>query len=242
MIEHVVAQLEPVVDEVVVVTSESLELPALPARIVRDRDPERGPLAGIRDGLAVVESEYAFVTSTDAPFLTDSFVSHMLDRGTASAPLSEGHVQVLCAVYPSAGWKQAAHLLEAGVGRPLRLLESLGFEPVELEFDGSPPPWHGFNTPQAYLDCVRALDPAATAEIELLGRAAENLEETMWTVPVGTLGEIVSGWPESSGLIEEGRVADAHLASLGGRELVRDLNVPIGPGEHVRILDAPVPG
>ena len=41
LIEHVVTQLAQVVDEVIVVTSASLDLPSLPARIVRDRDPAR---------------------------------------------------------------------------------------------------------------------------------------------------------------------------------------------------------
>ncbi len=290
MIEHVVAQLASAVEEVVVVTSETVDLPPLPARIVRDRDSERGPLAGIRDGLAAVDSEYAFVTSTDAPFLTDSFVSRILDVGKPCAPKSEGHVQVLCAVYPSAGWKEAERLLEAGVGRPLRLLESLGFESLDFdrdfapgfdgdldlgrdialdlglapdrgadfkldlarkpapetkpgqgsgpELDSAPRPWHGFNTPQAYLDCVRVLDPMATAEVELLGRAALAIKDTKQTVPVGTLGEVLACWPESLGLIAEGRVARSHLVSLGGRDLVRDLAVPVGPGECVSILDA----
>jgi len=257
MIEHVVAQLTPVVDEVVVVTSESVDLPSLPARIVRDGESERGPLAGIRDGLAALDSEYAFVTSTDAPFLTGSFVSRMLDVGKPCAPQSEGHVQVLCAVYPSAGWKEAERLLEAGVDRPLRLLESLGFEALDFDRDldpdldhergpdpaldsGAPPlrPWHGFNTPQAYLECVRVRDPLATAEVELLGRAALTVKDTVQTVPVGTLGEVLGCWPESLGLIAEGRVARAHLVSLGGRDLVRDLSVPVGPGERVSVLDA----
>ncbi len=262
MIEHVVAQLASAVEEVVVVTSETVDLPPLPARIVRDRDSERGPLAGIRDGLAAVDSEYAFVTSTDAPFLTDSFVSRILAVGKPCAPKSEGHVQVLCAVYPSAGWKEAERLLEAGVGRPLRLLESLGFETLDFdgdfdrgfdrdfvpepetkpgqgpELDGARRPWHGFNTPQAYLDCVRVLDPMATAEVELLGRAALAIKDTKQTVPVGTLGEVLACWPESLGLIAEGRVARSHLVSLGGRDLVRDLAVPVGPGECVSILDA----
>jgi molybdopterin-guanine dinucleotide biosynthesis protein A len=242
MIEHVVAQLASAVEEVVVVTSEAVDLPPLPARIVRDRDSERGPLAGIRDGLAAVDSEYAFVTSTDAPFLTGSFVSRILDVGKPCAPKSEGHIQVLCAVYPSAGWKEAERLLEAGVGRPLRLLESLGFETLDFDRDfapdGAPRPWHGFNTPQAYLDCVRVRDPMATAEVELLGRASLAIKDTKQTVPVGTLGEVLACWPESLGLIVEGRVARSHLVSLGGRDLVRDLAVPVGPGECVSILDA----
>ncbi len=258
LIEHVVAQLLPVVDEVIVVTSEALDLPALPARIVRDREPERGPLAGLRDGLEVATAEHVFVTSTDAPFLTSDFVARMLEVGRPCAPVAEGHVQVLCAVYPGSAGKDAARMLEAGVSRPLRLLESLDFEAIEWtsgaglarDFENDRDavvavrgsieamPWHGFNTPQAYLDGVRSVDPEASAEVELLGRAALRVEQTLQRVPVGTLGEMLAVWPASLGLIENGRVARAHLASLGGRDLVRDLAVPVGPGERVSILDA----
>ena len=246
MIEHVVAQLAPVVDEVVVVTSESLDLPKLPARIVRDREPERGPLAGIREGLAAVECEFAFVTSTDAPFLTQPFVSRMLDVGMPCAPVSGGHVQVLCAVYPGYAWRDAERLLEAGRARPLDLLEALGFERVEfgleldsaLAPDGSNPPWHGFNTPESYLDAVRALEPSATAVVELVGRASGSSGPPTRTFPVGRLAEMLAGWPASAELIVDGRLADRFVARLGDRDLVRDLGVPIGPGERVRILEA----
>lgn len=257
LIEHVVDQLLPVVDEVIVVTSEALDLPALPARIVRDREPERGPLAGLRDGLEMATADRVFVTSTDAPFLTSDFVARMLEVGRPCAPVAEGHVQVLCAVYPGAAGKDAARLLEAGVSRPLRLLESLDFEAIEwtpesglardlvhgrdtTESRGpfAAPPWRGFNTPQAYLDGVRSIDPDASAEVELLGRAALRVEQTLQRVPVGTLGELLAIWPASLGLIEDGRVARAHLASLGGRDLVRDLGVPVGPDERVSLLDA----
>ena len=258
LIEHVVDQLRPVVDEVIVVTSEALDLPPLSARVVRDREPERGPLAGLRDGLGETTADRVFVTGTDAPFLTSDFVARMLEVGRPCAPVAEGHVQVLCAVYPGSAAKDAARLLAAGVSRPLRLLESLDFEAIEWKADGDAarvsardgsapvgargpleaPPWRGFNTPEAYLEGVRSVDPHASAEIELLGRAALRVEQTLQRAPVGTLGELLALWPETLGLVEQGRVARAHLASLGGRDLVRDLGVPVGPGERVSILDA----
>ena len=67
MIAHVVSILRPIVDEVVVVASDGLELPPLDARVVRDREPARGPLAGIREGLEQIRTDFAFVTGTDAP-------------------------------------------------------------------------------------------------------------------------------------------------------------------------------
>jgi molybdopterin-guanine dinucleotide biosynthesis protein A len=245
MIEHVVERLRPVVDEVVVVTSKDLSLPILRARIVEDRDAALGPLAGIRDGLEACGAEIAFVTSTDAPFLATQHVAGLLDSATPEAvcvPEAEGHLQVLSAVYPASAWKEADRLLSQGRRRPLELLERVGFEALQLEapWPAGQAPWHGFNTPEEYLIAARNADPAACAEVELLGRAALGLESRHFRVPIGRLGEVLAALPlpKSLQLVENGKLGKPHLVSLGGRDLVRDLDVPIGPGERVSVIDA----
>lgn len=256
MIEHVVERLRPAVDEIVVVSSASLELPRLDARVVVDREPGCGPLAGIREGLAAAaRSELAFVTSTDAPFLTPEYVTRLLDRGGPAAPVAEGRTQVLSAVYPCAAWKEAEALLERGLARPLDLLEHLGYERLVFdengvdgaeEADGAgparPPAWRGLNTPAEYLECARSLDPDARAEVELLGRAAIGIEERCLSLPIGTLAELLARIPSSVRLLEGGDVAGAFLVSLGGRDLVRSGRVPIGPGERISVFDAQAGG
>ena len=241
MVEHVVARLLPAVDDVVVVTSAELDLPPLPARVVCDQAPELGPLAAIRDGLAAAKSEYAFVTSVDAPYLSEEFVREMFALGKAAAPVAEDRVQVLSAIYPCAAWVRANELLLENVRRPRGLLEELGYEPIERASSDqplAPSAWSGFNTPTEYLDAVRSCDPEATAEVELLGRAAMKAQASRHSLPVGTLGEILSRLPDSLALIEDGRVAKSHIVSLSGRDLVRDLAVPVGPGENVSVIDA----
>ena len=244
MVEHVVDCLLPSVDEVIVVTSAELGLPPLPARVVFDRAPELGPLAGIREGLAAAKSEYAFVTSVDAPHLSVDFVEGMFGLGMAAAPIAEERVQVLSAIYRCDAWRRADELLRDNVRRPLALLEEQGYKPIEVASseNASGPrasfAWSGFNTPTEYLAAVRAHDPEATAEVELLGRAARKAEVVRYRFPVGTLGELLSRLPESIGLIENDRVSKSHIVSLGGRDLVRDLAVPVGPGESVSVIDA----
>jgi molybdopterin-guanine dinucleotide biosynthesis protein A len=242
LVEVLVERLGSIVDEVIVVTSATLDLPALPARIVEDREPGLGPLAGLREGLAAARAERAFVTSVDAPFLTRAFVEGLFAMGGAAAPISEGHVQVLSAVYPCDAYRCADALLRQGTRRPLALLEALDYKPIELpasgDASGIPPAWRGFNTPAEYLAAVRAIDPDATAEVELLGRVALAQPTSKFRVPVGTLGMVLSALPGSLGLVDGDRVAKAHLVSLGGRDLVRDLAVPVGPGERVSVIDA----
>lgn len=241
MVEHVVDRLLPAVDEVIVVTSAELGLPPLSARVVSDRAPELGPLAAIREGLAAAKSDYAFVTSVDAPHLSAEFVEDLFALGAAAAPVAEDRVQVLSAIYRSDAWKKADELLVENVRRPLALLEALDYKRIEmaaLDHRAGSCAWSGFNTPDEYLSAVRSRDPDATAEVELLGRAARKAEVFHYRFPVGTLGELLMRLPASLSLVEDGRIAKSHLVSLGGRDLVRDLSVPVGPGERVSVIDA----
>lgn len=238
MIEHVVATLLPVVDEVIVVTSDEVDLPPLRARVVRDREQGGGPLVGIREGLKASNAELAFVTSVDAPFLRTDFVEDMFAHGRAAAPVAEGHVQVLSALYPCDAWQKAEALLDQGIRRPLRLLEALDYDPIDYHDSEHPPAWKGFNTPAEYLDAVRGREPEAVAEIEFLGRSAQSMNPSHGRLAVGTLGEVFAQLPDSSALISNGRVRKSHLVCLGGRDLVRDLSVPVGPGERVSVIDA----
>jgi molybdopterin-guanine dinucleotide biosynthesis protein A len=238
LVEHVVGRLRPAVDEIVVVTSVDLDLPPLDVRVVRDTASGLGPLAGIRDGLAAVSAERAFVTSVDAPHVEPGHVEAMFAIGGAAAPVAEGRVQVLSAVYPGDAWSRADALLAEGERRPLRLLEAVGYKPVEsLASDGTAP-WHGFNTPEAYLAAVRAVDPLARARIELLGRVAAKAGLDRLDVPVGTVGALLDRLPRRLGVVRSGRVAKSYLACLGGRDLVRDLAPPVGPDETLSVLDA----
>jgi len=147
---------------------------------------------------------------------------------------------------PRAGAALAERLLTAGRARPLALLEALDFVAIdEGELDvGETPPWLGFNTPEAYLDAVRAEDPGAQCEVELLGRAATDGVPPVVTSPVGSLGDVLAHVTTGRELtlVEEDRVARAHLVSLGGRDLVRALGLPVGPGERVTVLDAQAGG
>jgi molybdopterin-guanine dinucleotide biosynthesis protein A len=238
MIEHVVAELRKVVDEVVVVRSPELELPQLKAHVVCDEEPGQGPLAGIRYGLEASTSKLAFVTSVDSPYLSAKYIEGLFSFGVTAAPVADDRVQVLSAIYPSRAWALAEQLLLDGKRRPLALLEALEYKPIEVAEPSLQAAWKGFNTPDEYLDAVRLREPDATAEVEILGRIASKLERTRFCAPVGTLGDVLLGLPASLGLISGGRVSNAHLVSLGGRDLVRDLALPVGPDEKVSVIDA----
>ena len=242
LVIHVVEALRQSVDEVVVVASAELDLPPLDALVARDREPELGPLGGIREGLAHVSAELAFVTGTDAPFLAPAFVKALLAYECAAAVELDGIVQNLCAVYPRAALPAAEALLAQGRMRSMHLLEEVGYRKVPADSLPDAESVRGFNTPEEYLLAVRRADPKATATLEFLGRARLALGRRDLEVPVGTLAEVLAHARPALDLVDGARVARSFLVSLDGRTFVRDVAIPIGPGEQVIVLDASVGG
>jgi molybdopterin-guanine dinucleotide biosynthesis protein A len=242
LVDHVVESLRQNVDEVVVVASAELDLPPLDALVVRDREPELGPMGGIREGLAHVSAKFAFVTGTDVPFLAPAFVKGLLAYECAAAVELDGIVQNLCAVYPRAALPAAEALIAEGRLRSLHLLEEMGYRRVPADAIPDAESVRGFNTPGEYLLAVRRVDPQATATLEFLGRARLALGRRELEVPVGTLAEVLAHTRPALDLVDGARVARPYLVSLGGRTFVRDVTIPIGPDEQVIVLDASVGG
>ncbi len=249
MIEHVVGLLAPCVDEVLVVRSSGLALPtALEARVVVDREPERGPLAALRDGLAAARAELAFVTSTDAPFLTahhvDALFAEAQLHGRAMAVRADGFLQVLSAVYPCAAWPEADALLVAGIASPTAFLERLGCVPLEAESAAGIGPWTGFNSPPEYLALARRLDPRATAVVEWRtgesgASGSQTGEATRRRVAIGLLGDVLRAVAPVGTSLDGARAAGRLSVSLSEGELAQDfdLGLPVGPGELVVVRE-----
>ena len=249
MVAHVVDSLRAgrAVDEVVVVSSAELDLPPLEARVVRDRAPALGPLAGIREGLAHMKAELAYVTSTDAPFLTPRFVRAVLAHGDAAAPEVEGFVQTLAAAYPRRALPFAEELLAANRLRPLHLLEAADYRKLAAAELPDIESIRGFNTPEEYLAAVARDSPGSTATIELRGAARQVAGCTECEVAVGTLAQALASLPDGAKMLKiagsAGSDSPPHLAagfaaSLAGREPLLDARVPIGPGERIIVEDA----
>ena len=113
-LERIVSTVAAEVDHVIVVAAPGQAVSALPegVEIVRDSEPEGGPLAGLRDGLVVAAGRIplprtVFVCGCDAPLLGRAVVRLLVGRGleTGAAwvvPESAGHPQVLLsAIAPS---------------------------------------------------------------------------------------------------------------------------------------------
>ena len=110
MIRRVADRLTDVTDRLVVNCREdqresiATALSSYPGEVgfALDPEPDLGPMAGIRTGLAAVRSEYAFVVACDMPFVEPSFVSHLFSRAEghdAAIPLTGEGFQPTHAVY-----------------------------------------------------------------------------------------------------------------------------------------------
>ncbi len=270
LVEHTASVLAGVVDEVVVVSSEDLELPPLPHRVVRDRAPALGPLAGIREALDAASHELVYVTSTDAPFLTADFVHAMLAFGRTSAPVVDGFPQPLAAVYARHGLANAERLLADERLRPLWLLETLEYRAIQTDELPETQSLRNCNTPDAYLAAVADDDPslwhtAAPGDsgsgpptpdvtsiaalppvtIELLGLARHRAAIDRTHVPHGTLAEILATLDArlpALDLVVDGTLSRSWLVALDGRDFLRDGTIPIGPGDRLVILDTAIGG
>lgn len=122
-VERIVSTVAAEVDHVIVVAAPGQAVPALPdgVEIVRDSEPGGGPLAGLRDGLAVAAGRNppprtAFVCGCDAPLLGRAVVRLLVRRGLDPGaawvvPECDGHPQVLLsAIAPSLLPRIAAYL------------------------------------------------------------------------------------------------------------------------------------
>jgi molybdenum cofactor guanylyltransferase len=163
----------------VVVAAPQQKLPELPDDVELLRDPVQGqgPLQGIAVGLAALASRarFAFVTSTDAPFLAPAYVRRMraLVEGHDIVVLRDsGHHHPLSAVYATRVGAEARALLDADQRRPFFLFERCRTRFVErdelLEDDelraADPELWtlRNLNTPDDYAQALAdmAREPA----------------------------------------------------------------------------------
>ncbi|WP_436934309.1 molybdenum cofactor guanylyltransferase [Halovenus marina] len=172
MVQHVVERLASVVDEVVVNCRDD-QRPAIreamadcpcDVRYAIDEKPGRGPVAGIRTGLAVADGAYAFVVACDMPFLDPDLVSYLFERAQgvdAAVPRIDDSLQPLHGVYRVSETRSAcAELDENGkesdpsMRRLIAALDHVVVEQEDIEAYGSTESVENVNT-QADLVAAR---------------------------------------------------------------------------------------
>jgi molybdopterin-guanine dinucleotide biosynthesis protein A/molybdopterin converting factor small subunit len=238
LIEHMVHRLGEVVDEVVAVSRNDLELPPLTARVVIDRAPDLGPLAGIREGLHAIDADVAFVTCTDSPFVDAEFVRELVAAGPTAAFEVDGRVQPFPAVYARDLASTADTLLDEGRARPLHLLEAADFTRLDGTAWATRGVFDGFNTPAEYIAAVARDGSEGTVLLELFGTSREAVGRPEVETGAGSLRDVLGSLEPELRLCEDDALSGHVLVSLNGEQFIDDLEIPIGPGERLVILEA----
>ena len=140
MLARVVRLLGDAVEPIVVVGGPGQELPELPPAVllVRDRQPDRGPLEGLAVGLHALGKgpDAAFVTACDVPLLMPEFVRRMIELSAGyeiAVPHVDGFDQPLSAVYRTSVLPQIEALLADGRLRAVYLFEMVRTRRVTAE-------------------------------------------------------------------------------------------------------------
>jgi molybdopterin-guanine dinucleotide biosynthesis protein A len=123
-----------------------------------DPQPDQGPLAGIRTGLRVTETEYAAVVAGDMPFIQPALIDFLFERAEghdAAVPrLQDGLYQPMQAVYRTEAMADAAdRTLGRGEHRIVPLFEDLDVAIVseaEVNRQASLMTFENLNTPREF--------------------------------------------------------------------------------------------
>jgi len=167
MLQRVVRILRETVEPIIVVAAQGQELPPLPPEVLlaRDEHPERGPLEGIRAGLAAVRdnADAVYISGCDVPLLKEGFVRRMIEelgRHEIAVPREGKFYHPLAAVYRATVLSDVEQLLAEDRLRPFFLFESCDTRTVPVEslreVDPQLDSLRNLNRPQDYAAALEA--------------------------------------------------------------------------------------
>ncbi|MBX3444965.1 MAG: molybdenum cofactor guanylyltransferase [Planctomyces sp.] len=167
LLQRVVRIIGGEASPVVVVAAQDQELPALPGDVdvLRDEQPDLGPLGGIAQGLERLAGrgvEAAWISACDTPLLQPAFLRRVLSSlGDFELAVAReaGFVHPLAGVYRTSLAPRARALLSAGRMRPLFLIEESRSRLLDVEELRSVDPellsLRNANTPEEYAALAR---------------------------------------------------------------------------------------
>jgi molybdenum cofactor guanylyltransferase len=259
LISHVVATLDALFADVVVVASPDQDLPAMPVTLVRDDVAYQGPVGGICYGLRAARGEVCFVTACDSAFLNASLVAHLVSRMAehdVAVPYWQGRLQPLHAVYRRSVLPLLEGQLARGELRPVYLFDkvrTLRIDEAEIRrFDPEGASFFNMNTPEDYAEALKRWSASVRCTVELFGvaRMLSGTREVALALPPGAtlaqvLAALVAKVPVLSGRVidtDGSRLIDGYACNVNGLDFVRAAATAIQPGDRVMILSADAGG
>lgn len=135
MIEYVIAQLSPVVDDVIIV-SNNPAYEKFGYQVFPDIQKDKGPAGGIHVALDQMPGEQGFIVSCDMPFVTSAAIENIIAHAgntQITLPACNGILQPLFGVYHKACLDKWEQLIREGI---IKLQEMvLHFELKKIEND-----------------------------------------------------------------------------------------------------------
>ncbi len=153
LIERVVQQLQPILDDIVIGGNEPEKLSFLDRKVIADQVPGQGPLMGIVSCLSESPFELSFVTGCDIPEMNHGLIEKMITEAESfdvvMPRFADGRLEPLFAVYRKSILEPARALLSEGKRRVIDLLPRVRVRYVEMPGGD----WHrNLNTIEDYLE------------------------------------------------------------------------------------------
>ena len=265
LIVHVVATLQRLFADVVVVAAPEQDLPSMPVRLVSDEVAYQGPVGGIYYGLTAAGSDAAFVTSCDSVFLNVDLIAHLrapLPEHDVVVPHWEGRFQPLHAVYRRSVSPLLAEQLARGQLRPVYLFDKVRLRRVDEDeirrFDPEGSSFYNMNTPEDYAEALkrwsvpRRAGHSIQCTVELFGiaRLLARTSAIALALPAGaTFSDAFAALAEKLPVLvgrvisaDRTRLVDGYACNLNGLAFVRTPTAVVNPGDSLVILSADAGG
>jgi molybdopterin-guanine dinucleotide biosynthesis protein A/molybdopterin converting factor small subunit len=258
LIVHVVANLRPLFDHVVVVAASGQDLPSMPVTLVRDDVAFQGPVGGICYGLEAAAAEVCFVTACDSAFLNRRLISHSVSAIAGYdvvVPHWQGRFQPLHAVYRRSVLPLLKEQLARGELRVVSLFDKVRTRTIDEDeiraFDPDGASFFNMNTPEDYAAALqrwRSVD--CTVELFGVARLVANTREVSLALsPGATVADVLASLAEKLPALV-GRVispdrqslVDGYACNVNGLQFVRSMAAPITSGDSIVILSADAGG
>jgi molybdopterin-guanine dinucleotide biosynthesis protein A len=265
LIVHVVATLQRLFADVVVVAAPEQDLPWMPVRLVSDEVAYQGPVGGIYYGLTAAGGDAAFVTSCDSVFLNVDLIAHLLDQlpeHDVVVPHWQGRFQPLHAVYRKSVSPLLAEQLARGQLRPVYLFDKVRLRRVDEDeirrFDPEGVSFYNMNTPEDYAEALkrwsvtRSAGHSTQCTVELFGIArllARTSVIALALPAAATLSDAFAALAEKLPVLvgrvisaDRTRLVEGYACNLNGLGFVRTPTAVVNPGDSLVILSADAGG
>jgi molybdenum cofactor guanylyltransferase len=169
LIEHVLARLAPLADEVLITTNHSSSLAYLGVRLVPDRQPGAGALQGLQTALLAAGGERVLLVACDMPFVVPALAIHLLNTALQAdvvIPQRRGEFEPMLAVYSRRCLPAVEHALAAGQQRMISFFPNVEVHSVDeadwQAFDRRGLSFFNINSPEKLTEAEHLLKEMAS--------------------------------------------------------------------------------